>query len=379
MDESTKRQHQLELGRQRAKRFYAKHRDEIVVAQRVRREQVKEKEAEVEAETPFEYQFVAKEKVKAVVPKNIKQFDEASLKTILDNDPWFTSEASRRSYKSAVHRIFQVCDGKDLISCLKNYVGFLKRIETDIYPKTGEAYSTNTLKSTFQSILFLLDHYLRFKMKEGHYHAVHSATSYLFDKYIHLSQKQNIDRQTTHQVPTFEEYSAKCLHLYGLESKQYLLALLYSILPVRDNFCDMTIIDSIVDDDDENNFLILSGGEMIFKINKFKTRTKYLKITYTVNQQNEDENLLYTLMSKWIYKKRKMGGTLFGKSPLSTFVSEMNSALGYENMGGINLFRHIAVSQQQEGVTFEESKALSDKMGHSLFTQGTYRRRVRIE
>ena len=62
---------------------------------------------------------------------------------------------------------------------------------------------------------------------------------------------------------------------------------------------------------------------------------------------------------------------MFGASPLTKFVGDMNRALGYADAGGVNLFRHMRVSTFMKGnPTFEQREALADEMGHSVTLSG---------
>ena len=397
----SKREHEQALGRNRAKRFYSKNKNKIVAAQQERRVKQRTELGEIRAArqlvraapppidpATFQYQYVGPT-VTEIADPNLPsgfKFTEVSLKKILEEDPWFITSkglisGSKSAYKTAVTRIFQVCRKENLLSCLGlgNYKDFFIGIENDIWKKTGLPYSDNTTKATFQGILFLMDHYMRFSMEEAHYKEVHAACKLIFDKYNDLSTKQNKTRQETHIVPTFEEYLAKCRAMYDLTSKEVMIALLYSILPVRDDFKAMTIIDKESDDDKINNFLLSNGTTMKFIINNFKTHEKYQCITMTIDHDNVDEEILYNLIRGWMFtKKLKTGDYFVKKSPLSPFVSKMNASLGYDDAKGINFFRHIAVSQLKGDVSFEESKALSDRMGHSLYTQSLYTRKITV-
>ena len=71
------------------------------------------------------------------------------------------------------------------------------------------------------------------------------------------------------------------------------------------------------------------------------------------------------------------GDYLFGKAPLSDFVSSMNTKLGYSS--GINLFRHIKVSENlNKNLSFDERYELTKQMGHSIGTQQKYKRNIII-
>jgi hypothetical protein len=53
----------------------------------------------------------------------------------------------------------------------------------------------------------------------------------------------------------------------------------------------------------------------------------------------------------------------------------MNKELGYNNLGGVTIFRHIRISEL-DGDNYEEKAKLLNEMGHSALTQPKYRRNL---
>ena len=145
---------------------------------------------------------------------------------------------------------------------------------------------------------------------------------------------------------------------------------------MRDNFKALRIIEDEKENDGVNNFLLFNKKQFKIIINDFKTKKKYKIVTYVYNAKNADEKELKQLLSKYIsFNNIVYGSFIFGKSPLSDFVSKMNNKLGYET--GVNLYRHMKVTQAYgKKLTFEERNKLASQMGHSISTQKSYKRNI---
>jgi hypothetical protein len=168
--------------------------------------------------------------------------------------------------------------------------------------------------------------------------------------------------------------------IFGQDSKQYLVALLYSIFTVRDNYKKMKLIKSQKENDGVNNFILSDGKTIKIFINDFKTKAKYEFLTYTYNQKNNDEKELKKLIEKWININGLVyGDYIFGKTSLSKMVGDMNKMLGYEEHKAINFYRHIRVSEEHgKNLSFEKRQKLADQMAHSIFTSKKYKRNIHI-
>jgi hypothetical protein len=84
------------------------------------------------------------------------------------------------------------------------------------------------------------------------------------------------------------------------------------------------------------------------------------------------------LIRKYIANNNiQFGQPLFPENKLSTFVSKMNNELGYGDLNGINIFRHIRISEL-DGETYEDKVKLANVMGHSVLTQKNYRRNLEV-
>ena len=55
----------------------------------------------------------------------------------------------------------------------------------------------------------------------------------------------------------------------------------------------------------------------------------------------------------------------------------MNDSIGYDDLGGINIFRHIRVSEL-DGDTYEDKVKIVNIMGHSVITEKQYKKNLEV-
>jgi hypothetical protein len=250
-----------------------------------------------------------------------------------------------------------------------------------------QGYSINTIKQTIQSILFVGTQYMNdfkylFSDKQAKIRKKYFDTE--FQRYKELSKLELQEKKDNTTYPSFDEYLSKVKEKYGENSKQYLVSYLYSVFTVRDNLKQMTIIDKIKDDNEKDNFLLINRTRMMFIVNDFKTKKKYERLEFNVTDNklkqmikdyNDDPKVIKT-------RKQYKNNYFLGKTALSTFVSDINKELGYAGLGGINIYRHMRVTDHYNGdvnnLSFEARKKLSDSMGHTLTTQKTYERNLKV-
>jgi hypothetical protein len=183
-------------------------------------------------------------------------------------------------------------------------------------------------------------------------------------------------------VPTFEDYFSKLDKLYpNKQSKEQIVPRLYRLFTVRDNFKMLKIISNLNDNDRKGNFILIPrSGYIKIIINDYKTKkdeTSRLLFTFNKNQKSLSDDIKAYMETK----KLKVGDYLFGKSAMSSFISKLNDKVMAEpTKGGINFYRHIRVSETNNGVpmTYQEREKLSSQMGHSILTQANYKRQLKI-
>ena len=302
---------------------------------------------------------------------NNSNYTQDEIIALIKNDKNIKSKNTRSTYVSSIKRLFTMTGCTDMKKCLNSYKKMLNSIEKS-------DYSINSIKQTLQSLLFVADKYnilhnLFSKKKADDLKKFFKSA---FEKFKDKSITQLEVAQKTIHYPSFNEYLDRVTNKYGEASKEYLISYLYSQFTVRDDFKNMKIIQKNSDDNKEDNFILINGNKMMFIINNFKTKNKYERLEFTITGK------LKTLLLQWT-KTKKIGYNdfLFGKSSLSPFVSKLNKSLGYDNLKGVNIYRHMRVSDLYKGkkdLTFEEREKLSNEMGHSLIVQSQYRRNLKV-
>ena len=306
-----------------------------------------------------------------VLPNNKSNYTQEDIINLLKNDTNIKSDNTRRTYIVDIKRLFKMTGCADMKKCLNSYKKMLGSIEKS-------QYSINSIKQTIQSLLFVSDKYniLHNLFSKNKADNLKKFFKSAFEKYKDKSITELEQKQSTIAYPTFNEYLNKVKNKYGETSKQYLISYAYSQFSVRDDFKNMKIIQRLTDDNKEDNFLLINGNKMMFIINNFKTSKKYQRLEFTVLGK------LKKLLLEWTKNKKIGNGDfLFGKSPLSQFVSELNKSLGYDKQfGGINIYRHMRVSDlyKNKDLTFQEREKLSNEMGHSLIVQKQYKRYLKV-
>lgn len=315
-----------------------------------------------------------------IIPNASTQFTEQEIIDLINNDKNITKK-TRETYIVDIKRVFTTTGCSNMKACLTSYKKMTTSIINGKNPKTQQAYSINSIKQTLQSVLFVgtkyMDNFeLLFKKQKATQIRKYIQTQ--FEKKKEESKNQNTERQSK-EYPTFNDYLSKVIERYGDASKEYLISYLYSHFTVRDNFKKMLIIDNIKDNNGKDNFLLISRNKMIFIVNDFKTKGKYQKLEFTVTDAKLKKLIKAYINDPVNVKNReRFGNYLFGKSFLSPFVSKLNKSIGYDDLGGINIYRHMRVSDSNPHLSFEERKKLSDSMGHSITVQSQYRRNLKI-
>lgn len=319
------------------------------------------------------------------IPNASTLFTQDEIIELIKNDKNITEKKTKDTYKVDMKRVFQTSSCSNLKTCLKTYKKMVTNIINGKKPGQPEVgYSVNTIKQTLQTLLYVGTHYMNdFKLIFNNTKAsqIKKYINTQFEKYKELSKNQTNERQTSTEYPTFQQYLQKVIEKYGEKSKEYLISYLYSQFTVRDNIKEMLIIDNIKDNNKKDNFLLISRNKLMFIVNQFKTKGKYDNLEFTVTDSKLKKMLKTYINDPVNVKKReKFGNYLFGKSSLSPFVSNLNKSLGYDNLGGINIYRHMRVTDvhTKKDITFEERKSLADSMGHSITVQSQYRRNLKI-
>jgi hypothetical protein len=334
-----------ELGKARAKKHYDANKEAI--NQKRREAYLKKKAISVPATEP------SPEPVEAKAKHDI-DFNEI-LKGVKDLN--ISNRSTEEKYIADLLRLMRIVNSRYLD--LYHSKDLIEMINSSKRPN-GAEYSENTKKSIYQAILFIIDN-LKLNIKKKPY-----EDQFNIKKMISIDQ--NEEKMNNEEVPTFKEYLAKCKAMFGVDSKEYLIAKFYEELTLRDDF-GLILTNEINDD---KNYLLLSPTKLTIVINSYKTNKKYGQIKHKLSKSLE------TLTKKYILKhKVSLGDYLFGESKLSNTITKMNQALGYS--GGINLFRHMKITQVLNKESNHETRLkLAAAMKHSNVIQKAYLRKAKL-
>ena len=296
---------------------------------------------------------------KTRITKNSLTYDEAIIKL----GKIIEVKATLEKYKQDLKRLISITGCNDIAKCLKKSKEIIEHISNGL-KKNGESYSTNTIKSLYQSILFLIDK-LELKINKKPYLDQ-------FEIYKIKSADENNQKNNDIIVPSFNSYLDSAKKTFGENSKMFLIASLYNELTVRDDYA-LKIVSTKKDATDENvNYLIVPPkASCQIVINAYKTEKKYGVIKHTCSKK------LNQLIRKYI-ANNPPSTYLFGDKALTQFVSSNNIKLNIK--GGINIFRQMKITDELKTVkSAEERKKLADSMKHSPVSQLKYIRKHNIE
>lgn len=373
MNPEEKIQHIKDLTKARSKTYYEKNKEKILQKKKEERDALNKTIQEIKAKQQIPLPITEPDEPVVSLSSTADYTKDEIIDLIKQQGYEYKTE---KTYITDTKRIFKVTGCKTIIPCLKKTNMIIKEIKNGTY--RGELYATNTLKQTFQMLVIIIDRFLinNTNFNKNQLTKIKDKINLEFDRYKELSSIETEDKIYNGVVPSFKAYLDQVKKMFGQDSKHYLVALLYSIFTMRDNFKALRIIQDEKENDGVNNFLLFNKKQFKIIINDFKTKKKYKIVTYVYNAKNADEKELKQLLSKYIaFNNIVYGSFIFGKSPLSDFVSKMNNKLGYET--GVNLMRHIRVTQEYgKKLTFEERNKLASQMGHSLATQKSYKRNI---
>jgi hypothetical protein len=383
-----KQQHIRSLNNARSKNYYQRHRPDILKKNKLKREQEKKQLDEIAAQLAIstiednepepqpqpDYDDIPTDDFNDLTNEvityqtKVKDYTKDDLVKLIKNDNTIQKKQTRDTYVTGIRRVFKITKCTGFKACLNSYKKMIKLIE-------NSNYAINTIKGTIQSIAFVATKYniLHNLFTKKKADDLQKAFVDAFEKYKDKSIIENENKQANIKYPSFTEYLNKLKKIVPTNSKEWLLTKLYQNFTVRDDYKELKIIEKINDDNNEDNFLLYNKKIMLFIMNKFKTNGKYKRIEFTVTGE------LKKLLNDWIsIKNKKYGDYLFEKSSLSKFMGDVNKKLGYNDLGGVGIFRHMRVSEVNPNEPFEVRKKLADQMGHSLLTQKTYRRNLNV-
>ncbi len=299
----------------------------------------------------------AEEKAKTLAYEN-------AVKIIASSD--FPSEDSRKMYLHHLKTVKDILACDNLITCFQNAPEVIKALN-DAKQKRDptKGYSINSKKSYVQMILKLSDVLgipLSAETKQDY---VDAFDVLKLDSKEQTKARQEEAKESKEEPLTFQKYLPMVAEKYGTDSKEYLIASLYSINGFRD---DLQLRLVRVPDDKGDNQLVVArpGHPYRILLNKYKTDAKYGIKTVTV--PSEISKLIRSYITK---NKLKIDSFLLGPNKLTGFISKFNREMGLPV--SINTYREMLVSPVIGTMSSVERVQLAKKMGHSPATSEHYR------
>ena len=324
--------------RERQKRFYEKNKTQILNKKKSDRDKIKI------INTPIP---------QVIIPK------EFTLDMVLEVISKIETENTRKKYTADLKRVFSLAKLDKFIGSMEEFTAIKKAVESS-------KYSLSTQRGSIQSILVFIEHskiVIDSKVKARYALLLDVAKVKTDDELI--LRMNNPDNA----VITYDEYLKLILDKFELNSKEYLLAMLYREIPCRDNFGSLKIIDSLDEDDGVGNFLLRNCENVI--LNDYKTKNVYNKVVYDLSSK------LSGILLDYI-DACEIDSVLFPEQkPLSAFVIAMNKKIGLKI--SINTLRKMSVSEflAKANITAEDRMEQSRKMCHSVGTQKKYKRIIK--
>tara|TARA_R110001606_G_scaffold304825_1_gene452117 strand:+ start:89 stop:1165 length:1077 start_codon:yes stop_codon:yes gene_type:complete len=310
--------------------------------------------------------YVAKQKPVFEIPVITKKtiYSELELMGLITNDETYSSESTRKTHISAVKRIFKIVSSiKELNKIFKFFIETLQ---------TGSGYSINTIKSTISSLLSILNKYNIQLINNKNM----TTLLNLYNTYILMANDEQVVKNENVTVPTWFNYLNKTERIFGKNSKQYLVASLYSVLTVRDDFASLIFVRMTDATDDDKNYLAVDENDDYYIIlNQYKTSNRYATVKFKLPLK------IKRLMKNWLANQVKyFNEQVFKESSLSPFVTDLHRQIGYGDLGqgAVNLYRKMSVSAL-EGSSYEQKAEMASQMKHSVLTQQKYKRLLKIE
>lgn len=366
--EETPQERKTRLARIRQARWYAKNAE---------KKREKQKDKYVPKENPKKGGRPKKEVAEIIIPDPVTitrntSFTQDELISIIMNDERITSNDTKKTMVSDTKRFFNNAECSSL-RCLKSdYKLAVNRVEDGFVSKgknIGSNFSAATLRSTFTTLATIIERYVgNFIPKK--------ALKFIQDK-IKAYKSQATDEYIEKQeivYPTFSTYKKKVEDMYGKESKEFLITSLYEAFAVRDNYGGIPILTTppTTLKKATTNYIVVKKNYSYIVLSNYKTSDEYNTLRLTLPSS------VNRLLRKYIANNNiQFGQPLFPENKLSNFVSNMNNEIGYEDLLGINAYRHMRVSEL-DGATYDEKVKLANTMGHSVLTQKLYRKNLEV-
>lgn len=366
-------QRKKDLAKARAKKFYNKNKETILKKQKLYNENLKVKYLEILKDEPVKQLEPIKQSIEPEPePVNLSTKIKTDLtlnKTIeLLNQLEYRSDRTKKNYINNIKTVFDITECNDLLKCLTYFNKIINYIDNAYTKTTGNKYSINSKKQYVQSIVFIIDH-LPINISKP----VRQKYLDYFNELKILSNEQTENNKLNQDlnVLPWNIYLENIDKVFGMNSKEYIISLLYKEVPVRDDF-HLKIVDTSLGNFDENFIVIPKKANLTVIITNYKTDKKYGVLNFKLSKK------LTGLIRDYIKTNNLIiGDYLFGKQETNTsFVSKMNSSIGLK--GGINYYRKMTISAlMKNNPSPQERVQQANLMMHSPVAQLKYIRVVK--
>lgn len=280
----------------------------------------------------------------------------------------FKSEESRKLYRNHLKAVVEILKCQDIISCFQDAPKVIQALD-DAKQKRDQSkgYSINSKKAYVQAILRLSDILSIPLSAETKQQYVDAFDVLKLDSKKETKERQKEAQESKEEALTFAEYLPLVAEKFGKDSKEYLIASLYSVHGFRDNLQLRLVV--LPDDKKDNQIYLLKKGPIYnIVLNDYKTSDKYGRKVITLSRPLSAYIQLYKMKNNI-----QPGDYLFGKQKLSGFISAFNKKLGLPV--SINTYREMLVSPVIGGMSSKERVELAKKMGHSPATSEHYKQK----
>lgn len=284
------------------------------------------------------------------------------------------SKKSFENYRSSLNMIFMLLKpGEDLLTAILSPESFVQTIAESRDPRTGEQYAENTLKSRFQTIVYVIDNIIDPPQQQRQLipESIKNVWKREFGVKKIVSDKVVVAERNANQklVPWPEMLELVAEH-YGEHSKAFLMTSMYQQVPVRDDF-QLKIAEAVEQTrDNKTNFIVSPedpSSNCTVVINHYKTASRY-GFGHTYKLSEYVSSLARDYMNK---RGLDEGDFLFGKSSQSHFIGSLNDKIKlppeYPRIG-ITTFRRMSASQA-DLETPEQMYDHAQRLLHAVNTQ----------
>jgi hypothetical protein len=255
--------------------------------------------------------------------------------------------------------------------------------------KQLDRYKDTTKKNTLNAVIVLVEAdsiaIKRYTKERDHYNDRYSdlmkaqqktesqAKNWVsWDEYLQLVQTLGTHVKSLGTAPRSDPWSWRQLSQY----QDYLLALLYSHYPLRNDFGDVRFLSKTaynnLGDKDQGNYLITEQGgkKMTLVLNEYKTAHKYGQKRITL------EPAVTKALRKWFqhndsaYLLRTKAGQPLGSNGITKALGRIGLQHLQRRLGS-SLLRHSYLSHKYKD-TLDEKKEDADLMMHSVAMQEGY-------